>query len=324
MKKMMTYSEGIREGMSAAMRKDPDVVLFGEDVGMFGGCFGVSAGMFDEFGPERVRDTPISESAIIGCAVGAASTGLRPIAEIMMMDFLTVAMDQMCNNAAKLRFMTGGALHFPMVIRTAGGAGVNAAAQHSQSLEAWVTHVPGLKMVFPSNAQDAYGLMLSAVADDNPVVYEEHKAMLAMESEVDLDEGPIPLGVGKVVRPGSDVTIVAVGNMVHQALAAAETLEKDGIDCEIIDPRTLYPFDFDMVANSIDKTHKAIVVSEEVKRGGYMGEISAQISENLFDSLDAPVVRIGALNTPVPFSPGLEPIYLPNAEDIVKAARSQG
>ncbi|MCI2062764.1 MAG: alpha-ketoacid dehydrogenase subunit beta [Eubacteriaceae bacterium] len=324
MKKMMTYSEGIREGMSAAMRKDPDVVLFGEDVGMFGGCFGVSAGMFDEFGPERVRDTPISESAIIGCAVGAASTGLRPIAEIMMMDFLTVAMDQMCNNAAKLRFMTGGALHFPMVIRTAGGAGVNAAAQHSQSLEAWVTHVPGLKMVFPSNAQDAYGLMLSAVADDNPVVYEEHKAMLAMESEVDLDEGPIPLGVGKVVRPGSDVTIVAVGNMVHQALAAAETLEKDGIDCEIIDPRTLYPFDFDMVANSIDKTHKAIVVSEEVKRGGYMGEISAQISENLFDSLDAPVVRIGALNTPVPFSPALEPIYLPNAEDIVKAVRSQG
>ncbi len=324
MKKTMTYSEGIKEGMSIRMREDPNVVLFGEDVGRFGGCFGVSAGMFEEFGPDRVRDTPISESAIIGCAVGASSTGLRPIAEIMMMDFLTVAMDQMCNNAAKLRFMTGGKLHFPMVIRTAGGAGVNAAAQHSQSLEAWVTHVPGLKMVFPSNAQDALGLMLSSIDDENPVVYEEHKAMLAMESEVDMDMGPIPLGKGNIVRPGKDVTIVAVGKMVHEALAAAAELEKEGIEAEIIDPRTLYPFDMDMVANSIDKTHKAIVVSEEVRRGGYMGEISAQIAENFFDALDAPVKRIGALNTPVPFSPALESQYLPNAADIVKAVKAQG
>ncbi|MDD7362630.1 MAG: alpha-ketoacid dehydrogenase subunit beta [Peptoniphilus sp.] len=323
MKKLMTYSEAIREGMSVRMREDPNVVLFGEDVGRFGGCFGVSAGMFDEFGEERVRDTPISESAIIGCAVGSSSTGLRPIAEIMMMDFLTVAMDQMCNNAAKLRYMTGGKLSFPMVIRTAGGAGVNAAAQHSQSLEAWVTHVPGLKMVFPSTPQDAYGLMLAAIDDDNPVVYEEHKALLALEGEVDLDAGPIPLGEGEIKREGGDFTVIAVGKMVHEALSAADQLAEEGVELEVFDPRTLYPFDFDLLRQSVSKTHKAILISEEVKRGGYMGEISAWIGEELFDELDAPVVRIGALNTPVPFSSALEPVYLPNAQDIVRAVKSQ-
>lgn len=317
---MMTYAEGIREGMSIRMRENPNVVLFGEDVGAFGGCFGVSAGMFAEFGPERVRDTPISEGAIIGCAVGAAATGLRPIAELMFCDFLTVGMDQLVNQAAKMRYMFGGKISMPMVVRLPAGAGTGAAAQHSQSLEAWLTHVPGLKVVYPSCAQDALGLMLSAIDDDNPVMYFEQKVLLGMKSEVTSLE-PIPLGKGRIVREGGDLSIITYGRQVYDAMEAAEKLAADGVSVEVIDLRSLYPLDKELIGESIAKTHKAIVITEEVKRGGFGGEISAIIGEEFFDYLDAPVIRIGALDTPVPFAPNLEQYYMPNAQDILIAAK---
>ncbi len=318
--KTMTYAEGIREGMSIRMREDPTVVLFGEDVGAFGGCFGVSMGMFDEFGPERVRDTPISEGVIIGCAVGSAATGLRPIAELMFCDFLTVGMDQLVNQAAKMRYMFGGKISMPMVVRLPAGAGTGAAAQHSQSLEAWLTHVPGLKVVYPSCAEDALGLMLTAIDDDNPVMYLENKLLLGVKSEVNSFD-PIPLGKGKICRPGDNLTIVTYSKQVYDAMEAAETLAADGINAEVIDLRSLYPLDKELIAESVKKTHHVMVVTEEVKRGGYGGEISAMISEELFEYLDAPVVRIGALNTPVPFAPVLEQYYMPNAQDIVAGAK---
>ena len=320
---MMTYMEGIREGMSIRMRQDPNVVLFGEDVGAFGGCFGVTAGMFEEFGPERVRETPISEGAIMGCAVGAAATGLRPIAELMFCDFMTVGMDQLVNQAAKMRYMFGGKISMPMVVRMPAGAGTGAAAQHSQSLEAWATHVPGLKVVYPSTAEDALGLMLSAIDDDNPVVYFENKLIMGMKSEVTSLE-PIPLGKGKIVREGSDVTVITYSRQVFDALKAAEELAKEGIELEVIDLRSLYPLDKEIIAQSLSKTHHAIVLTEEVKRGGYGGEISAIIGEEMFDYLDTPVIRIGALNTPVPFAPNLEQYYMPNEKDVIAAVRKMG
>lgn len=317
---MMTYGEAIREGMSIRMRENPNVVLFGEDVGAFGGCFGVSAGMFDEFGPERVRDTPISEGAIIGCAVGAAATGLRPIAELMFCDFLTVGMDQLVNQAAKMRYMFGGKISMPMVVRLPAGAGTGAAAQHSQSLEAWLTHVPGLKVVYPSCAQDALGLMLAAIDDEDPVMYFEQKTLFGVKGEVTSLE-PIPLGKGRIVREGGDLSIITYGRQVYDALEAAEKLAADGIGVEVIDLRSLYPLDKELIGESIAKTHKAIVITEEVKRGGFGGEISAIIGEEFFDYLDAPVIRIGALDTPVPFAPNLEQYYIPNAQDILVAAK---
>ena len=317
---MMTYGEAIREGMSIRMRENPNVVLFGEDVGAFGGCFGVSAGMFDEFGPERVRDTPISEGAIIGCAVGAAATGLRPIAELMFCDFLTVGMDQLVNQAAKMRYMFGGKISMPMVVRLPAGAGTGAAAQHAQSLEAWLTHVPGLKVVYPSCAQDALGLMLAAIDDEDPVMYFEQKTLFGVKGEVTSLE-PIPLGKGRVARPGSDLSIITYGKQVYDALEAADKLAGEGVDVEVIDLRSLYPLDKELIGETIAKTHKAIVITEEVKRGGYGGEISAIIGEEFFDYLDAPVIRIGALDTPVPFAPNLEQYYIPNAQDILVAAK---
>ena len=320
--KKMSYAEAIREGMSIRMREDPNVLLFGEDVGAFGGCFGVSAGMLDEFGEKRVRDTPISEGAIIGAAVGSAATGLRPIAELMFCDFLTVGMDQLVNQAAKMRYMFGGKISMPMVVRLPAGAGVSAAAQHSQSLEAWITHVPGLKVVYPSPPQDALGLMLSSIDDDNPVMFLEHKAIYTMKGDVD-SLTPIPLGKGDIKRAGEDVTIIATGKMVHEALAAAKMLEADGISAEVLDPRTLYPLDKALIAQSLSKTHRAVIVTEENRRGGYGGEISAMIAEEMFDLLDCPIVRIGALDTPVPFAPVLEQVYLPNAQDIANAIRAQ-
>ena len=320
--KKMSYAEAIREGMSIRMREDPNVLLFGEDVGAFGGCFGVSAGMLDEFGEKRVRDTPISEGAIIGAAVGSAATGLRPIAELMFCDFLTVGMDQLVNQAAKMRYMFGGKISMPMVVRLPAGAGVSAAAQHSQSLEAWITHVPGLKVVYPSTPQDALGLMLSSIDDDNPVMFLEHKAIYTMKGDVD-SLTPIPLGKGDIKRAGEGVTIIATGKMVHEALAAAKMLEADGISAEVLDPRTLYPLDKALIAQSLSKTHRAVIVTEENRRGGYGGEISAMIAEEMFDLLDCPIVRIGALDTPVPFAPVLEQVYLPNAQDIANAIRAQ-
>ena len=317
---MMTYGEAIREAMSIKMREDPNVVLFGEDVGRFGGCFGVSAGMLDEFGPERVRDTPISEGAIIGCAVGSAATGLRPIAELMFNDFLTVGMDQLVNQAAKMRFMFGGKISMPMVVRLPAGAGTGGAAQHCQSLEAWMTHVPGLKVVYPSNAQDALGLLLSSIDDDNPVMFFENKCLYAVKSEVTSKE-PIPLGKGRIALEGSDLTIITYGRQGYTALDAAKKLAEDGISAEVIDLRSLYPLDKQIIADSLAKTHKAVIITEETRRGGYGGEISAIISEEMFDQLDAPVARIGSLDTPVPFAPNLEQYYMPNDVDIVVAAK---
>ncbi len=317
----MTYAEAIREGMRIKMNHDPNVLIFGEDVGAFGGCFGVTAGLYDEFGEKRVKDTPISEGAIIGCAVGAAATGLKPVAELMFIDFLTVGMDQLVNQAAKMRYMFGGKITLPMVVRLPGGAGVQAAAQHSQSLEAWLTHVPGLKVVYPSTPQDALGLMLSAIEDDNPVMFIEHKLLYAVAGEVEDDVKPIPLGVADVKREGKDVTVIATGKMVHDALKAAEILSKEGIEVEVIDPRSLYPLDKETIFKSVEKTNKVVVVTEENKRGGYGGEISALISEEYFDYLDAPVVRIGALDTPIPFSPVLESYVIPNETDIVNAVK---
>jgi len=316
----MTYMEALREGMSIRMRENKNVILFGEDVGAFGGCFGVSGGMLNEFGADRVRDTPISEGVIVGCAVGAAATGMRPIAELMFIDFVTVGMDQLVNQAAKMRYMFGGKLNLPMVLRMPAGGGISAAAQHSQSLEAWLTHVPGLKVVYPSTPQDALGLMLAAIDDENPVVVVENKVLYGTSGEVTSLE-PIPLGKGDIKRVGKDLTIVAYGKMVMDALAAAEELAKEGIECEVVDPRSLYPLDKALIGASVGKTHKALIVTEEAKRGGYGGEISAIIGEEFFDSLDAPVVRVGALNTPVPFSPPLEQYVLPNSKDIVAAAR---
>lgn len=319
--KTMTYMEAIREAMSKRMREDPNVLLFGEDVGAFGGCFGVSAGMHSEFGDDRVRDTPISEGAIIGTAVGAAATGLRPIAELMFIDFLTVGMDQLVNQAAKMRYMFGGKINLPMVVRLPAGAGTRAAAQHSQSLEAWLTHVPGLKVAYPSNPADAYGLMLEAIDDENPVIFVEHKLLYGESGEVDTNMKPIKFGVADIKREGSDLTIVSTGKMVNHALEAADILAKEGIDVEVIDPRTLYPFDKETIMKSLEKTNKIAIVTEETKRGSYAGEIAAIVAEEGFDYLDAPVIRICGLDTPIPFTPVLEDYFIPNAEDIVKTVK---
>lgn len=317
----MTFLEALKTGMENEMKKDENVYILGEDVGAFGGCFGVTAGLFDKYGDKRVKDTPISEGAIVGCAVGSAATGLRPIAELMFGDFVTVAMDMIVNQAAKMRYMFGGKINLPLVVRMPIGAGVQASAQHSQSLEAWFTHVPGLKVVYPSTPEDALGLMMSSIEDDNPVIFFEHKLLYGVSGEVAEDIKSIPLGVAKVQRKGTDVTIIATGKMVYDALEAAEKLSKEGISAEVIDPRTLYPLDKKTIFESIEKTNKVVVVTEEHKRGGYGGEISAMISEECFDSLDAPVARIGALNVPMPYAPALENLVIPNSQDIINEIR---
>lgn len=317
----MTYLEALKTGMENEMKKNENVYILGEDVGAFGGCFGVTAGLFDKYGDKRVKDTPISEGAIVGCAVGSAATGLRPIAELMFGDFVTVAMDMIVNQAAKMRYMFGGKINLPLVVRMPIGAGVQASAQHSQSLEAWFTHVPGLKVVYPSTPEDALGLMMSSIEDDNPVIFFEHKLLYGVSGEVTEDIKPIPLGVAKVQREGTDVTIIATGKMVHDALEAAEKLSKEGISAEVIDPRTLYPLDKKTIFESVEKTNKVVVITEEHKRGGYGGEISAMISEECFDSLDAPVARIGSLNVPMPYAPALESLVIPNSEDIINEVR---
>ncbi|TFZ41135.1 alpha-ketoacid dehydrogenase subunit beta [Soehngenia longivitae] len=319
--KNLSMMEAIREAMTKKMREDPTVFVMGEDVGAFGGCFGVTAGMFDEFGAERVRDTPISEGVIIGCAVGAAATGTRPIAELMFIDFATVGADQLVNQAAKMRYMVGGKIKLPMVVRLPLGAGTRAAAQHSQSLEAWLAHIPGLKVVYPSSPNDAYGLMLKAIEDDNPVIFLEHKLLYGIKGDVDENSKPIEFGKADVKREGKDLTVVATGKMVYEALNAAEELAKEGIEVEVIDPRTLFPFDKETLFNSVEKTNKLIIVTEENKRGSFAGEISAIVAEECFDNLDAPIIRVCSVNSPVPFSPVLEDYYVPNAGDIVKAAK---
>ncbi len=318
----MTYSQAINEALREEMRRDDKVFIMGEDVGIFGGCFGVTTGMIDEFGPERVLDTPISETAIMGSAVGAAAAGLRPVPEIMFMDFLAVCLDELVNQAAKMRYMFGGKAKVPLTLRTVLGAGLGAAAQHSQSLEAWICHVPGLKVVMPSTAADAKGLLKSAIRDDNPVVFLEHKMMYAMSGEVPDGDYTIPLGKAEIKRAGKDVTIVATSLMVHKALAAAETLAAEGIEAEVIDPRTLVPFDKETLFHSVEKTGRLVIVHEAVKTGGFGGEIAAMVAEECFDMLDAPIKRVAAPSTPIPFASNLESAFIPNEEKIIEAVKA--
>ena len=318
-----TYLQALNDAMRQEMERDPNVFILGEDVGKFGGCFGVTQGLYDQFGERRVRDTPISESAIMGAAAGAAAAGLRPIAELMFVDFIGVAMDQLFNQAAKMRFMFGGKAKVPMVLRMPQGAGVGAAAQHSQCLEAWFMHIPGIKVCIPATPADAKGLLVSAIRDDNPVVFLEHKLLYGIEGEVDDDLYEIPIGKGKVVREGSDVTIVATALMVHRALEAAEILAKDGISVEVVDPRSLVPLDKDCILDSVRKTHALVVVHEAVKNAGAGAEIAAMVAEEAIEYLDAPIVRRGAPFCPVPVSPSLEQAYMPSVEKIVQAVREQ-
>ncbi|MFJ5963716.1 MULTISPECIES: alpha-ketoacid dehydrogenase subunit beta [unclassified Bacillus (in: firmicutes)] len=318
----MSYLEAVREAMSQEMRQNQDVFILGEDIGVYGGAFGVTRGMIEEFGPERVRNTPISEAAIAGGAVGAALTGMRPILELQFSDFITIAMDQLVNQAAKTRYMFGGKGKVPLVVRTPAGSGTGAAAQHSQSLEAWMAHIPGLKVVQPSTAYDAKGLLKAAIDDDNPVIFYEHKLLYKTVGEVPEEPYSIPLGKADVKRSGKDVTIVATAIMVHKALEAAKALEAEGIDVEIIDPRTLVPLDEETIVESVKKTGKCIVVHEAVKRGGYGGEIASMIAESeAFDYLDAPIKRLGGLAVPIPYNPTLEKAVIPQVPDIIEAAK---
>ncbi len=318
----ITYAEAIREALRQEMARDESVFLMGEDVGRYGGAFGVSYGLVDEFGEERVRDTPISEAGIMGAATGAALVGMRPVAEIMFMDFTTIAMDQLVNQAAKLRFMFGGRAKVPLVLRTPGGSGTGAAAHHSQSFEAWFVHVPGLKVVMPSTPYDVKGLLLSSIRDDNPVVFVEHKLLYKTRGPVPEEPYTIPLGVADVKRAGRDVTIVATSIMVPRALEAAEALVEDGIEAEVVDPRTLKPFDDETITKSVIKTGKALIVHEACKTGGVGAEISARIMEGgAFDYLDAPIGRLAGLDIPVPYNRTLERHRVPQVESIVAAVK---
>jgi len=320
--KQMTYAEAIRDGMRVEMLRDPNVYLQGEDVAQFGGCFGVTAGLYDELGPKRVMNTPISEAVIIGSAVGAALAGLRPIAEIMFVDFMGCCMDELFNQAAKLRYMNGGKCKVPMVIRTPCGAGMSAAAQHSQCVESWFTHIPGVKTVMPSTPADAKGLMIAAIRDDNPVMYIEHKQLLGVAGDVPEGEYVVPLGKADIKREGSDITIVAWSWMIQKALAAAEELAAKGINAEVLDPRTLVPFDKDALLKSVAKTGKLLIVHEEVKTSGFGGEIAAIVCEEGFDYLDAPIKRVTPPDVPIPFNPILEAEFIPSVEKIMKAVES--
>jgi acetoin:2,6-dichlorophenolindophenol oxidoreductase subunit beta len=298
------------------------VFILGEDIGVYGGAFGVTRGMIEEFGPERIRNTPISEAAISGTAIGAALTGMRPILELQFSDFITIAMDNMVNQAAKLRYMYGGEGKVPMVLRTPAGSGTGAAAQHSQSLEAWMTHIPGLKVVQPSTAYDAKGLLKAAMDDDNPVVFYEHKLCYRTKSEVPEEVYSIPLGKADIKKEGKDVTIVATAMMVHKSLEAAEQLESEGISVEVVDPRTLVPLDEETIVESVKKTGRLIVVHEAVKRGGFGGEIASMIAESeAFDYLDAPIKRLGGKAVPIPYNPELEKAAVPQVQDIVEAVK---
>jgi acetoin:2,6-dichlorophenolindophenol oxidoreductase subunit beta len=315
------YGAAMAETLGQLMREDPMVFLAGEDVASIGGVFGNFRGLRDEFGTRRVIDTPIAESAIVGLGVGAAACGLRPVVDLMFMDFIGVAMDQIYNQAAKIKYMFGGKVTLPLTITTLAGAGLSAAAQHSQSLEAWLCHVPGLKVAMPSTPYDMKGLLASAVRDDNPTIVIGNKLLLGSVGPVPEELYEIPLGVANVLRPGDNATVVATGRMVHEAMAAAEELSADGIEVELIDPRTLQPFDMTTVVESVRRTNRALVVHEAVRFGGLGAEIAAQIQEDAFDYLDAPVFRLAAPFAPVPFSPVLEQAYVPNAARIVEGVR---
>ena len=322
-KREITYLEAVREAMVQEMRRVPDVFLLGEDIGVYGGAFGVSKGMLEEFGPQRVLETPISEAGIAGAATGAALMGMRPIMEIMFMDFITLSMDQLVNQAAKMRFMFGGKVSIPLVCRAPAGSGTGAAAQHCQSLEAWLVHAPGIKVVSPSNAYDAKGLLITSIRDNNPVFFMEHKLLYHTKTQVPEDLYSIPFGHAEVKREGSDLTIIAYSIMTPRALEAAENLASEGIEVEVIDPRTLKPLDKETIITSVSKTGRVLIVHEAPLTGGFGGELSALIAESeAFDFLDAPIRRLAGRNIPIPYNRTLERAAVPQVEDIESAARS--
>jgi len=333
----ITFRDAVNEAMRLEMRRDPTVILFGEDVAggatlphmegenkeAWGGVMGVTKGLASEFGRNRVLDTPISESAFIGAAVGAASTGLRPVAELMFVDFMGVCFDQIFNQGAKLRYMFGGKAQVPMVVRTMIGAGFRAAAQHSECLYSIFAHIPGIKSVVPSTPYDAKGLLSSAIRDNDPVMFFEHKLLYDVEGEVPEDNYTIPLGVADVKREGKDATIVTLGRMVHLALEAADMFANDGVDVEVIDLRSISPMDGDAILDSVKKTHRLVVVDEDYPRCSVATDVIALVADQAFDYLDAPCKMITAPHTPVPFSPALEDVYIPNADTIVSTVKSQ-
>lgn len=315
------YREAIREAVIEEMNREPKVFLIGEDIGKYGGAFRAYKGLLDIYGPERVINTPISEATIIGSGIGAAVTGFRPVAELMFIDFTGLAMDQIVNQAAKIRYMTGDNLRCPLVIRTQGGAGRGVAAQHSQSLEAWFYHVPGLKVVMPSTAYDVKGLLKTSIRDDNVVVFIEHKMIYLNKGPVPEEEYTIPFGVADIKREGKDVTIFAYSNMVFKSLEAAKELELEGISCEVFDPRTLVPLDMEALLKSVKKTNHLVVVTEACERGSVASDISAKVTSQAFDWLDAPVKIVAGLNTPIPYNSILEQASIPHKADIVKAVK---
>ena len=317
----VTFVEALRATLEAEMQRDPSLMLIGEDIGRYGGIFGVTKGLLEKFGPRRIRSTPISESAIIGAALGAALTGIRTVAELMYVDFTACAMDQIVNQVAKMHYMSGGKLRIPLVIRTHGGGGRGNAAQHSQNLEAWFLHVPGLKIAMPSTPADAKGLLASAIREDNPVLFIEHKLLYATKGTVPDGEHLVPLGEADVKRPGRDLTIVTISHMVQKALRAALRLAAQGIEAEVIDLRTLAPLDLGTVLRSVRKTNRVVIAHEACRRGGFGGELAAQIQEEAFDFLDAPIQRVGALDVPIPYSKPMEEYVIPDEERIVTAAR---
>ena len=315
----LSYREAVRDALSRAMREDENVFIMGEDIAEMGGSMGVTQGMLDEFGPERVRNTPISEMALVGAAIGAAMQGMRPVAEVMYEDFLTLSAEQIVNQAAKHRYMSGGQLKVPVTVRTQGGAGWSPGAQHAQQLEAWFAHIPGLKVVFASTPTDVRGLLWSSIYDDNPVVFFEHRTLYGLKEEVPEELEPIELGKARVHREGTDVTVVAIGRLVHEALAAAEQAEAAGICVEVVDPRTLLPLDEEAIVDSVKKTNRCVVAHEAVTRMGFGAEIAAVVQYQAFDYLDAPIERVGAKFTPLPFAPVMEEFVVPHAADVLAA-----
>jgi len=320
---VIRYREALRDAHAEEMRRDKNVFLMGEEVGVWGGSFKVTEGLLKEFGEERVLDTPISEEVIVGAGTGAAMVGLRPIVELMTINFSLVAMDQIINHAAKLYYMSGGQLPIPLVIRAPGGGGHQLGAQHSQSLEAHFVHTPGLKVVMPSTPADAKGLLKTSIRDDDPIMFIEHEGLYPVKGEVPEDDDfTIPLGVADIKREGSDVTVVAYSRMVHVALEAASSLEKeDGVSVEIVDPRTLKPFDIDAVMKSVEKTGRLIIVEEDCRTGGVGAEIAASVGERAFYSLDAPILRVAGADVPMPYSKQLEQSAIPHAEDVIHAVK---
>ncbi len=317
----ITYREALNEALREEMDRDPNVFLLGEDIAIYGGAYGVTAGLWKKYGDERVLDTPISENAIVGVALGAALTGMRPVAEIMYIDFIGLCLEQLNNQVAKIRYMFGGKCTVPFTLRTEGGAGRTLGAHHSQSLESWLIHIPGIKVVMPSTPYDAKGLLKSSIRENNPVVFIEHKMLYNTRGGVPEEEYTLPIGTADIKREGRDVTLVTYSRMTLFCQEAAAVLEKEGISVEIVDMRTLLPMDIETIVNSVKKTNRVIIVEEDCKTGGTGAEISAQITENAFDYLDAPVVRVAGADVPMPKSPVLEKLAVPDTERICKAVR---